>query len=188
MTSPDPEPPPAVVAPAGQHPALLTWAALKVLGKKIEALLKDTAPVVAEEIAVGDRVTVRDPAGDHLPGVRIARANGAVKLQVTDEHAYLRWVQAHRPDQIDTSPRVHPAFTKLLGTLGKKAGAIADPATGEIIPGVAMADGDPYLTPQIETAAADQLFERMRGGGLSLSELLAGPPAVDAAAGKEPTP
>ena len=99
------------------------------------------------------------------------------KANITDEAAYLAWVQRVHPDQIETVVRVKPDFTDRAKSVARKLGAPVDPATGEEIPGLAVTTGEPYpkVTPVDD---AEQAIARAWKAG-ELADLVGGLLAIE---------
>ncbi len=87
-----------------------------------------------------------DRATAELDGVKVASltlAGGKRSARVADERAFLSWVQTHRPGEVEQ--RVRDAYRRQLLDAASAAGAPVDPNTGEVIPGVEVADGTSYI-------------------------------------------
>jgi len=94
-------------------------------------------------------------------GVRLGKftkTRGRLAPTVTDEATLLKWVQAHYPDEIE--PAIRPAFrTKLLDT-AKKYGEAIDLSTGEVVPGIELRHGDPFISFRSEPGYQQVVAER----------------------------
>jgi hypothetical protein len=101
----------------------------------------------------------------------ISKTPGKVTAKVTDERALLEWVKANRPDQLRTL--VEEAYVKSLLTLAAEHGAAVDEATGEVIPGIEVETGEPFLS----TRPTAEAKARMK-------DLLAGSPLLELAGGE----
>lgn len=101
----------------------------------------------------------------------ISKTPGKVTAKVTDERALLEWVKANRPDQLRTL--VEEAYVKSLLALAAEHGAAVDETTGEVIPGIEVMTGDPYLS----TRPTAEARARMK-------DLLAGSPLLELAGGE----
>jgi len=119
------------------------------------------------------QVGVRDDQGQDLGTVYVG-GNRGLKAVVTDEAAFLAWVRRTRPD--DVVETVRESTRKALLDAASKAGVAVDTTTGEVIPGVELVTGDPYLAAR-PTAYARELM----ADTLSRSGLLALPGGTDAA-------
>jgi len=105
-----------------------------------------------------DRIEPLIDADDAIPGVlpdgtRIGttkRSKAPRKPTVTDMAAVLAWVKEHRPEEVQVSESVTPAFISYLLEQTKKHGAPVYEATGEIVPGIEMRTGNPSFLPQVD--------------------------------------
>lgn len=119
------------------------------------------------------QVGVKDDEGQELGTVYVG-GNRSLKATVTDERQFLDWVKRTRPgDVVET---VRESTRRALLDAASKAGVPVDTTTGELIPGVEMCAGDPYLATR-PTALARELM----ADTLSRSGLLALPGGEDAA-------
>lgn len=133
--------------------------------------LKDQAKADLAALEVGDTVAGR------YEGHTIAKATmtkGRAKLVVTDEHSFLNWVAGHHPTEIIS--QINPAFIKHIEGRAKEYGAPID-TLGEVIPGVELVDGEPYVTVRREKDAAAVVAQLLASGGLSLDEVKAVEPS-----------
>lgn len=114
-------------------------------------------------------------AGDGLERVRVlgedATDYGTVVLaagkrtaKVTDPAAFAAWVAARYPDEV--VPAVRPAFQERLLAGATKAGDPVDVGTGELIPGVELSQGEPYLTTRPTAEAKDRMRAALATNGL----------------------
>lgn len=62
---------------------------------------------------------------------------------VVNERILLEWVREHRPDML--IQRVNPAYMAALKKEAEQYGCASDPSTGEVIPGVTVAQSGPGL-------------------------------------------
>lgn len=93
------------------------------------------------EMDVGDRKAVH--LGDGKLG-DVLKASGARRAAVTDEDSFLKWVAENHPEEIVQS--VRPAFrTKILNDTKHYEGPV-DVTTGEVVPGVELTFGEPYIS------------------------------------------
>lgn len=111
-----------------------------------------------------EKVNAELPDGTVVASVSIAGGNGA-KAAVTDDRAFLDWVRANHPTEIEE--RVNDTFKKrFLDDLAK---------AGETVPGVDLVDGRPYLSTRFKTGGKDAVAAAWSEGALQLDELLALP-------------
>jgi hypothetical protein len=97
---------------------------------------------VSRRMLVGDRV---QGAIDGRKLGTVSMAEGSVTAAVVDGAAFLAWVLEEHPEEVETVPRVKPAFQTSVLAQVKEHGVWADPATGEAVevPGVRRSQGDP---------------------------------------------
>lgn len=160
------------------QPAARRITALRVL----ESLLKEEIdPARADareamETLGAERVRVGDETGTNLGSVSLSA--GRVTARVADERALLEWVRRNHPTEVQTVEVIRPAFVKVLldGAVAK-----ADPGEptavgpdGEVLPGVEVVHGQPYVSVRPTTEAK----ERMRGllASSGLLQLTSGTP------------
>lgn len=157
-----------------------------VAGKAVELVasnvltghLREHAAKLKDELAAELPVGVRWPAvlgsGVHVGTVTFKQGN--TTAGVVDERALLAWVRENRPDEI--IEQVRPSYLAAVLDQAKRRGA-AVTGDGEVIPGIAVRQGDPYLSvlPTKEPAALAELVDVMRAG--QLLALDAVPPTDD---------
>lgn len=108
------------------------WAAVYDLFKDVATLSKDDAVRLMLE-QDNERVTATDDAGDIMG--TLTHSPDKMVWGVVDPEAYKAWIAAKRPDQIVTV--VNAMFTKwVLDQAERNDGIVADPETGEMIPGL----------------------------------------------------
>ncbi|MCP3770024.1 MULTISPECIES: hypothetical protein [Streptomyces] len=80
---------------------------------------------------------------DDTPIATLTLIDPRPAVVVADEDAFTAWVAANHPGEVETLVQVRPAWKQeFLGRLacsGPAAGPVADPHTGEVIPGLAVA-------------------------------------------------
>lgn len=109
-----------------------------------------------------EQVPVRDADGVDLG--KASLCNATAKARVVDEAALLAWVKANRPDQIRET--VEPAYVKALLKQFEAEGVAADEDTGEVIPGIELAEGKPYVKVTPNAFAKDRMSELIHESGL----------------------
>lgn len=161
----------------GMQDAARTTMAAKLIS---EAVASEHKPVksglLAQMLDAGvERIRVTDDDGMNLGSLTVVC--GQAKARVVDERAFAAWVASRYPGEL--VQRVQPAFTQKLLDAATEVGEPVDTTTGEVVPGVELAAGEPYLscrpTPDARARMRDTLLS---SGLLSL-------PAGDTAA---PTP
>lgn len=124
--------------------------------------LKDQAKQELHALEVGDTVAGK------WNGHTIAKATmtrGRTKLVITDEREFTAWVADHHPTEIVT--HVNPAFLRLLEAKAKDVGAVID-SLGEVVPGVELVDGEPYVSVRRDKDALSVVAQLVSSGQLSL--------------------
>lgn len=124
--------------------------------------LKDQAKQELLALEPGDAVAGR------WEGQAIAKATmtrGKSRLVVTDEQKLIEWLQYHHPDEIVFS--ANTAYLKSLETRAKQVGAVID-SEGEVVPGVELQDGTPYVSVRREKEAPFIVAQLMASGRLGL--------------------
>jgi hypothetical protein len=125
----------------------------------------DAAKVVARELmtaAGAERVRVLDQHGTNMGAVTLAA--GRSSARVTDERAFGRWVEDRYPTEVERI--VRDAFRRRLLAEAAKAGDPVDTATGEVIPGVVVEQGDPYIVARPTEDARDRMRTMLANSGL----------------------
>lgn len=100
---------------------------------------------------------------DHERGIKfgsVTMVNGSKRPAVVDRAAFLAWVRKAHPEQIVET--VDPRYeTRLLHAMVAIDNA-CDPDTGEVVPGVEICQGEPYISvrpdPALRQYAADRLL------------------------------
>lgn len=109
-----------------------------------------------------ERIRVTDDDGTDLGSVALAA--GRVSAKVTDPAAFQAWVAVRHPDEL--VQQVRESFTHRVLNQAAATGDPVDPMTGEVIPGVEVVAGDPYLTVRPTAAAKDRMRETLQASGL----------------------
>lgn len=151
----------------------LRAAVLKALQKVIgstaddgKAALKD----IMDALEI-DSLAARLPDGTKV--ANLSRAGGNTSARVTDEGKFKAWVQANRSGEIETV--VRDSYRKHLLEAMDKAGALVDPETGEVVPGVEFTTGTAYLALRFAPGGEDAIKAAWQSGRLSLDAMLALP-------------
>jgi hypothetical protein len=138
--------------------AALRDAILKVLADAVMTALKDGRAEL-REVMTGNGIrslTATLPDGTTVATVTLA--GGQPAPRVTSQRKFLDWVTETHPSQTETV--VRPGYQEQLLKAIAKAGRAVDPGTGEVVPGVEFAAGDPYVT------------TRFTGGGMTGRDLV----------------
>lgn len=115
--------------------ALVQAAAVSQLAEAVKAADVEAKRRVLEEYGAGDRVEARVNK-ESIGTVSVAK--GRESFKVTDDAAFLAWVEEHHPTEVETVKKVRDGFRKNLGQVVKD--------TGEIPDGVEPVIGDPYVS------------------------------------------
>lgn len=126
--------------------------------------LADAAKAELAALEVGDTVAGR---WDGKVVAKATKAKGRARLIVTDSEGFTEWVARQHPSEIVSS--VNPAYVKSLEARAKDLGlgAVVD-AEGEVVPGVEIVEGDPYITVRREKDAPFIVAQLLSSGQLSL--------------------
>jgi hypothetical protein len=148
----------------GMQEAARTTMAAKLIGDVVAAEHKPVkAELTAMMVDAGvERVRVLDAAGVNLGAVSLARS--APKAKLTDPGAFTAWVAARYPGEL--MQVVRPAFAAKILDGATAAQAPVDPATGEVVPGVDIAVGEPYVTARPTADARERMRETLLSSGL----------------------
>jgi hypothetical protein len=134
----------------------------------ISALVADhgrafKADLLAQMVDGGsERQRVRDDDGTDLGTVSTSAGRKAAK--VTDVRAFTDWVAQRYPTELVQV--VAEAFVRKLLDAALAAEAPVDVRTGEVIPGVEVVTGEPFLTVRPTTDAKTRMRETLRTSGL----------------------
>jgi hypothetical protein len=123
---------------------------------------KDEAKAELTQLQPGDTV------GGQWDGQLLGKATmtaGRTRLVVTDEGKLLAWLQSNHPTEIVISP--NPAYLKALESTARNVGAVID-NQGEIVPGVELTHGDPYVSVRKQPDAPFLVAQLLSGGRISL--------------------
>lgn len=138
----------------------------------LEGLIKeeiDAAKAAAMQAMDGvgaERVRVTDQSGTNLGAATVS--GGRVTARVVDDAALLAWVRRNHPTEVVET--VRPAFVKALldGAAAKAEPGDDTPIgpDGEVLPGVELRQGDPYLTIRPTAEAKQRAREMLAASGL----------------------
>lgn len=120
----------------------------KVFQDEVNTAFTDTRRRVEPLMDADDSIPAVLPDGTRVGTVK--RSKAPRKPTVTDMAAVLAWVKANRPEEVQVSESVTPAFIAYLMDQTKKHGAPVYEATGEIVPGIEMRTGNPSFLPQVD--------------------------------------
>lgn len=128
---------------------------------------KDEAKAELTQLESGDTVAGK---WDGVTLGKATKTSGRTKLVVTDEAALLEWLQANHPTEIVVSP--NPAYLKALESTARNVGAVID-NQGEIVPGVQLEHGDPYISVRKEKDTPFFVSRLLSGGRIALDGIKA---------------
>lgn len=123
---------------------------------------KDAAKAELAQLEPGD--TIAGKWDGQLLG-KATKTAGRTKLVVTDEAKLLAWLQYVHPTEIVISP--NPAYLKALESTARNVGAVID-NQGEIVPGVELVHGEPYVSVRKERDAPFVVAQLLSSGRISL--------------------
>lgn len=108
-----------------------------------------------------ERLRVTDDGGQDAG--TLTRSPGRRSVRVVDEAAFVRWVAARHPDQLVQA--VRESFRERLLFAAAQSGEPVD-AQGEVIPGVQVVDGQPYVSYRPAADAKARMRDLLASSGL----------------------
>lgn len=111
------------------------------------------------------------PELDGTPLGPVSMANGRKSVKIVDEDAFTRWVETEHRSEMYLA--VRPAFVKMLTETGQQMddGSVVFTQTGEIVPGLAVTHGEPYLTFRGSEEGTAAIVDALGSGDLAVSLL-----------------
>lgn len=109
-----------------------------------------------------DRTTVKDSQGAKLGTVSYAQ--GRTSAYVADDATFLAWVEENHPDRMVRV--VDPTWKTQLLSACTANGEPVDPSSGEVVPGVEMTQGRPYVSVRGTSEGKALMSELMAKHGL----------------------
>lgn len=105
------------------------------------------------------------PDGSKLASISVAA--GRKTARIADSDAFFQWVFDNHPSQVETvkTTRVRPAYERAVLESAKKVGEPID-ATGEVVPGLEVGDGDPYLVTKLADGAHQRVLAAIQAGAI----------------------
>lgn len=148
------------------HEQAARLAVLKVLAEQMKAAKTSADSAVTGSWRPKDRTTAVLPTGDEIGTVTLA--SGRKTARLSDEAAFLAWVKATHPDEMETVTitRPNPQFVARLMSAAQKLGHPVDAATGEEVPGITVVEGEPCPVVKLSPDAAEIVAKRWQSGGL----------------------
>jgi len=139
--------------------------------RELEARLKEAKTALNEQLLAGldegDRKSAALEDGTKLGSVTKVAARKTPT--VVDEGALARWVKKNRPDEIVETVRI--SYRNVLLGSAKTHGEAVDESTGEIVPGIEMREGNPYISYRAAEGAGAVIASRWQeliGGVLEI--------------------
>jgi hypothetical protein len=152
-------------------PELLALA--KALGEHLQKVRDGKlVPRSREEITPGERLAVKF-AGRHVAWVTMPKA--PVRAAVKDKQAFLAFVKANLPGEVETAEQVREGTQRALLDAAKVGGWISPDGERVPVPGVEVTTGDPVPAVELLDGAAEAIGAAWRAGEADLSGLLALP-------------
>jgi hypothetical protein len=141
-----------------------TVVAAAALGAQAKAVEKAAKAELLELCGKTGATTLKVKDDDGTALATISMSEGRKSADVTNETALLAWVRKNRPDHIRET--VADGYVKSLLKLALENGAAVDEDTGEVIPGIDVSQGDPYISATTSAAAKERMGHLLRGSGL----------------------
>jgi len=147
--------------------AALRAAVLRALADRIKEASDEARADVQRQLEdTGASQAKVDLAGQ--PIATVSLAGGKPTARIVDERAFLAWVQANRPTEVEV--KVRESYRKaVLDADG------ADPASGEFVPGVEITDSTPYVSVRFTGGGRAAVAAAWQSGALTE---IAGTPAL----------
>jgi len=142
----------------------LRVATLRALADKV----KEASDRAREAMRAELEETGAEKSTAYLPdGTKAATVSyvaGKRTARVTDERALLAWVRKNRPQELEG--QIRPAYLSVLLDSAAKRGVCVDEATGEVIPGVEAANGQPFVSCRFDSGGRDAIAAAWQAGEL----------------------
>jgi hypothetical protein len=132
----------------------------KLVGDHAGGFKSDLLTLMADSGA--ERVRVHDDDGTDLGAVSITA--GRTSAKVTDVAAFTAWVADRYPTEM--VQQVREAFARKLLDAAVAAGEPVDAVTGELMPGVQVCTGEPFLSVRPTADARVRMRETLQASGL----------------------
>lgn len=111
-----------------------------------------------------DRVKVADDDGTELGSITITK--GHRTAHISDPDAFHAWVMQRYPQHVHIIPTIEPRWLERTLNTASKLGTPVDTDTGEVIPGITITDGAPYLVTRSTNEAKQRMSELIDASGL----------------------
>lgn len=146
------------------HDAALKAGAWQYLQKRAGEMFAAAKEELKSALPQGDVVAGR--LGEQI----VAKASwtkGRQSVIVEDQDELLAWVKQHRPTEVVVAESVNAAYISSLKVVG---GVVID-GQGEPVPGMAVKQGDPYLTVKGNDETPFLVSQLLSSGQLSIAGL-----------------
>ncbi|MDP9841526.1 hypothetical protein [Streptosporangium lutulentum] len=154
-------------------------AVLRVLRDTVNAAYEAERRTVLDGLRAAraefDLKSIRVTLPDHTPVATITLVDPQPAVVVADEDAFTAWVAANHPGEVETLVRVRPGWQRAFLTHLAALDPVADPHTGEVIPGLTAV---PALAPRSFSIRSlpggpEKITRAWHSGRLDLRRLLA---------------
>lgn len=147
----------------------------------VTTVIADAAKARKDEIRAALAAALDDVGADsvraELPdGNRVAKSTLITpnpKPVVSDEGAFIEWVETFRPDEIVKTVRDSYKRVILERLASTPDGTAIDPDTGEVVPGVRFTTGATYVSTRFEKDGRDLIVTAIREGIVEPAAVLA---------------
>lgn len=153
---------------------------LRVLRDAVEAEYEATRREVLDGLRAAraefDLKSIRVTLPDDTPIATITLIDLQPAVVIADEEAFTAWVAENHPGEVETLVRVRTGWQKqFLAHLAAQPGPVADPHTGEVIPGLAAAPAPAPRSFSLRPlpGGAEQVARAWHTGEIDLRRLLA---------------
>lgn len=139
-------------------------AALKVMSDLVKNQQgTEKGALMAQLNGLGVNGTVNATLADGTPLGTVGMVKGRTTATIDNDAALTAWVEDNHPGEIETVRRVRPGYVKKLLDAAKVKGAAVD-AHGEVIPGILVGEGDPYLSVRLADDAEQAVVSALESG------------------------
>lgn len=155
---------------------VLRAAVLKVLADDVTAALAEGKSVLEALMASLGVKSLSAKLPDGTDVGTVTRAGGKTAPRITEPGKFLAWVAEAHPSE--TEVIVRDGYRKVLLDAMAKAGRPVDPQTGEIVPGVEMAETAAYVSVRFasgDVPGRERIRRAWRDGAISVPDMLALP-------------
>jgi hypothetical protein len=120
--------------------------------------------------------SIRVTLPDHTPVATITLIDPQPAVVVADEDAFTAWVAENHPREVETLVRVRPGWQRKFLTHLAALDVVADPHTGEVIPGLTALSASAPRSFSLRPlpGGPEEITRAWRSGQLDLRQLLTG--------------